>query len=136
MKDDRSVVPQELNHLRSILGDAGIPHSLRRSKNGWPYIRFVSPVLGTEISFQFRRQRRRNGVYLPAHFLAFIPGGVPGTQTAFKFNDLVEVLAFVSPDPEALASGREARKELSFAERVVSVLEPQVERSYLAMMKF
>ncbi|MCV9964178.1 hypothetical protein OIU34_20040 [Pararhizobium sp. BT-229] len=137
MMDRRSKIPHLLNVLRGTLGDAGIPHSLKRTKNGWPYIRFDAPSLGIEVSVQFRAKRRHpeTKAVQPAHFLAFLPGDSPGRQATRSFETMSEILPFLGIDEQAVTEGKKARMALSTEERAKSVMTREVERSYVSMMK-
>lgn len=137
MTDRRSKIPHLLNVLRGALGDAGIPHSLKRTKNGWPYIRFDAPSLGIEVSVQFRAKRRHpdTKAVRPAHFLAFLPGDAPGRQTTRSFETMSEILPFLGIELQAVAEGKKARSALSIEDRAKSVMTPEIERSYVSMIK-
>lgn len=137
MTDRRSKIPHLLNVFRGLLGDAGIPHSLKRTKNGWPYIRFDAPSLGIEVSVQFRAKRRHpeSKAVRPAHFLAFLPGDAPGRQATRSFETMSEILPFLGIEPQAFTEGKNARSALSIKERAKSVMTPEVEQSYVSMFK-
>lgn len=137
MKDRRSEIPTLLNVLRGKLGDAGIPHSLKRTKNGWPYIRFEAPSLGIEISAQYRgaRKNAETREVRPAHFLVFLPGDKPNEQKTSSFSTVDKVLTFLGIDEEMTAEGRKTRAALSIEERAASIMSPEVERSYVAMLR-
>lgn len=137
MMDRRSKVPPLLNILRGALGDAGIPHSLKRTKNGWPYIRFEAPSFGIEISAQYRGARKNTETkeVRLAHFLVFLPGDKPNEQKTRSFSAMDKVLAFLGIDEEMIADGRKARAALSIEERAMSVMSPEVERSYVALLR-
>jgi hypothetical protein len=137
MTDHRSKIPHLLNVLRGTLGDAGIPHSLKRTKNGWPYIRFDAPSLGIEISVQHRAKRRvpETKEVRNAHFLAFIPGKTPGRQATRSYETISELLAFLGVELQVDTERKKARSALSVEERAKSVMTPEVERSYVSMLK-
>jgi hypothetical protein len=115
MMDRRSKIPHLLNVLRGTLGDVGIPHSLKRTKNGWPYIRFEAPSLEIEVSVQYRAKRRHpeTKAVRPAHFLAFLPGDAPCRQATRSFETMSEILPFLGIDLQAVTEGKKTRSALS-----------------------
>jgi hypothetical protein len=137
MTDRRAHIPSILNLLRGSLGDAGITHSLKRTKNGWPYIRFEAPSLGIDVSVQYRNARKNGETkeVRPAHFLVFLPGGRANEQKTRSFPKIDQVIAFLGIDEGMMAEGRVARATLSAAERAMPVMSPEIERSYIAMLK-
>lgn len=137
MKDCRSTIPHQLNVLRGSLGDAGIPHSLKWTKNDWPYIRFDAPSLGEVISAQYRNARRKTKTReaRTAHFLVFLSGDKPNEQKTRSFSTVDEILTFLGIDEEMMADGKTARAALSNEERAMSIMPPEIERSYVAMLR-
>jgi hypothetical protein len=137
MKDQRSEIPNLLDVFRGKLGDAGIPHTLRRTKNGWPYIRFDAPALGHEVSVQYRRRRtdRETHAVRDAHFLAFLPIEGSTEQATRSFVTDEELLSFLGIDDRMRLSNRENRESLSQSARAISILPPEIEHSYIANMR-
>lgn len=134
--DRRSKIPPLLTAFRGMLGDAGIPHTLRRTKNGWPYIKFEAPSVGHEVSLQYRNKRtdRETQEVSEAHYLVFVK--LPGEyrQEARSFTDTNQLLAFLGVDQEMLASNRSGREWLSTYDRAISVMTPNVEKSYMELL--
>ncbi|MCS4088430.1 hypothetical protein [Rhizobium sp. BK176] len=135
--DRRSKIPPLLTSFRGLLGDAGIPHTLRRTKNGWPYIRFEAPSIGNEVSLQYRNRRtdRQTQEVRDAHYLVFIK--LPGVdrQATRSFSSAEQLLSFLGIDDEMLASNRTGREGLSAYDRAISVMTPAVEQSYTELMR-
>lgn len=135
--DRRSKIPPLLTAFRGMLGDAGIPHTLRRTKNGWPYIKFEAPAVGHEVSLQYRNKRtdRETKEVREAHYLVFIK--LPGEyrQATRSFTDTKQLLAFLGIDQEMLASNRSGREGLSNYDRAISVMTPTVEKSYIELLR-
>lgn len=143
----RKPIPYELDAFRASLGDAGIPHTLLYSKNGWPYIKFDAPSITQGwVSVQYCKARKKHetGEVCPAHYLAFIPsddGPQPTnsnwrTHVTRSFKEEVELRTFLGTTEADLARGREnGRSSMPFHERVTSVVHPMIEQSYLAAMR-
>jgi hypothetical protein len=132
MMDRRSRIPPALTAFRGLLGDAGIPHTLRLTKNSWPYIRFLAPSIGDEVSLQFRNKRtdKETQEVRDAHYLVFIKMQGEYRQATRSFAATDHLLAFLGINEEMLASNRAGREGLSSHDRAISVMTPAVERSY------
>jgi hypothetical protein len=135
--DRRSKIPPLLTTLRGLLGDAGIPHTLRRTKNGWPYIKFEAPSVGSEVSLQYRNKRtdKETQEVRDGHYLVFIKLQGEYRQATRSFADADQLLAFLGIDGDMLASNRAGREGLSSYDRAISVMTPAVELSYAALMR-
>jgi hypothetical protein len=137
MMDRRSKIPPLLTAFRGLVGDAGIPHTLRRTKNGWPYIKFEAPSVGRDVSLQYRNKRTDKDTkeVRAAHYLVFIKLEGEYRQATRSFTDTEQLLAFVGIDEELLASNRAGREGLSSYDRAISVMTPAVEQSYTELMR-
>ncbi|MCZ7862512.1 hypothetical protein O9X98_14150 [Agrobacterium salinitolerans] len=135
--DRRAKIPPLLTAFRGMLGDAGIPHSLRRTKNGWPYVKFEAPSVGHEVSLQYRNKRtdRDTQEVREAHYLVFIKLQGEYRQATRSFTDTDHLLAFLGIDQEMLASNRAGREGLSKYDRAISVMTPAVELSYMELVR-
>ncbi|MBY3157313.1 hypothetical protein HFO56_33855 [Rhizobium laguerreae] len=135
--DRRSKIPPLLTAFRGLLGDAGIPHRLRRTKNGWPYVKFEAPSVGQEVSLQYRNKHtnKETKEVRDAHYLVFIRLQGEFRQATRSFADAGQLLAFLGIDAEMLAKNRDGRESLSAHERAVSVMTHEVEQSYTTLMR-
>lgn len=135
--DRRSKIPPLLTAFRGLLGDAGIPHTLRRTKNGWPFIKFEAPSTGGEVSLQYRNKRtdKETQEVRDAHYLVFIKVQGEYRQATRSFTAIEQLLVFLGIDEEMLASNRAGREGLSSYDRAVSVMTPAVEQSYTDLMR-
>jgi hypothetical protein len=119
-----------------MLGDAGIPHRLKFTKMGWPYIVFEAPAFGGLVSLQYRARRvdRETKRVRDAHYLIFYPleNGHQGNKSC---SDMVSVIDTLGIDEEKIAEGQAARAHLSLEDRAISVVDPFEEASYLAKMR-
>lgn len=134
---DRKDIPQILQEVRGTLGDAGIPHSLRYSSMGWPYVLFEAPSFETTVSVQFRamiKDRKTKEITRQPHFLVFYPAG-NGQQATRSCSDIDALMDTLGIDDDRIAEGRVNRDHLSQYDRAISVVDPQQEASLVASMR-
>lgn len=134
---DRKPLTKQLQKVRGQLGDAGIPHSLRYSKLGYPYIRFEASAFGCEVSVQYRgmkKDRQTKEITREAHFLIFYPGENGQQATRRCPRDSGALMDMMGIDPDLIAEGYAGRNHLEDWERAVSVVDPLQEASLLASM--
>jgi hypothetical protein len=135
---DSKPLPKQLQKARGQLGDASIPHSLRYSSMGYPYIRFAAPAFEGEVSVQYRgmkKDRQTKEITREAHFLIFDPGRNGQQATRSCEPDSSSLMDMLGIDPDLIADGYARRDHLEDWERAVSVVDPQQEASLVASMR-
>lgn len=80
-----------------MLGDAGIPHSLRSSSMGWPYVLCEVPAFDGNVSVQYRgiiKDRKTKEITREPHFLIFytLPNGRQATRRCDDVTSLIDTL--------------------------------------------
>lgn len=136
-EQDRKQIPHHLQEARGMLGDAGIQHSLRYSKKGWPYVLFEAPAFEGAVSLQYRgmiKDRKTKEVTSEPHFLIFYPLD-NGHQATRRCDDLTALIDALGIDDERIAEGRAGRDHLSQDDRAMSVVDPMQEASLVASMR-
>ncbi len=137
-EQDRKQITRQLQEARGQLGDAAIPHRLRYSSMGYPYIRFQAPAFEGEVSVQYRgmkKDRDTKEITREAHFLIFYPlaNGHQGTRKCTPdVSDLMDTLGI---DRDLIAEGYLGRNHLSEWDRAISVVDPYQEASLMASMR-
>lgn len=134
----RKELPRHLQKARGNLGDAGIPHSLRYSTMGYPYIRFEAPAFGGEVSLQYRgtiKDRETKEVVRTSHFLIFYPLDNGHQATRSCAPDVDALMEMLGIDRDLIAEGRAGRNHLSDWDRAISVVDPLQEASLIASMR-
>lgn len=136
-EDGRKAIPRQLQNVRSYLGDAGIPHALRYSKNGFPYVLFDPQDDGVIVSAQYRARVKNplwKGTLIPARYVVFTPAE-NGRQHVAQYETPYEMLEVLGISRERLEEGKSARCNLPLEERAISVVHPRQEASLVAAMR-
>lgn len=138
MRHDQKQIPHHLQQARGQLGDAGIPHSLRYSNMGYPYIRFEAPAFEGEVSVQYRamiKDRKTKEIVREPHFLIFYPGKNGNQATRSCAPDAADLMDVLGVDRDLIAEGYRGRDHLSDWDRAISVVDPLQEASLVASMR-